>query len=690
MKKASWWKQPLRVLQTNLQVMDTSLMDPEKMVRDCIDMHVNALVVNVGGIYAWYPSKVPFHHINEYLNEKVALLQNLIDCCHTNQIRLIARFDFSKAEDTVSQIHPEWFIRNPDGTKRAYGMERPGPWSILYMTCSNGGYRNETVAVPVLQEVLKQYDIDGVFLNAPHYDYCTCQACQNKYEKLYGVPLPIHAPLADGEETYGSVAFPKDVDPRFPMQCYYDNIATMHKAIHDIRPDVPLILYYGIHGEENLANRLETTEMLCTEAQDILSRKWTDIPPAWLPTVIMKYGRSQPNGDVKPFGIIHSCPGMDWRHTGLPTAEYRAWLCQIPAAGGSIWHSITGFCDTVSDKRILRTVTEINQKTTTIEQDMDGAREKSDALLLWDEDKTYGWAELLTDTQTQFDLCDHHQVCEAQLQKYPMVILPDGYALNPEQIAALKNYVRQGGKLVMESTSPTQMKPFVDVMGISASIHQSESLTASYWRFEESENPLTYGLEETPIIAHRGVTAYVQPLLGTRVLATLIPPFAPLNAVGAPPERASMLVSHTDIPLCTVHAYGKGEGLLFPWSFSGVASKHRLMEHFQVWTNTVDLLLGSQRSLQMPFRKGIIANVFMKQGMLLLHLVNGIGSRPLMQNVACTDLSLTLPIPYGKLVYSVMGLLQDAKFTWTQENGLLHIVVERLGLWEMFKIVVAE
>ena len=686
MEATPWWKQPLRVLQTNLQVADTPLMDPEKIALETEQMHANALVVNMGGIYAWYQSKVPFHHINEYLPTQFDLLERLIAACHRRNIRVIGRFDFSKAEDRVSQLHPEWFIRNPDGTRRAYGMERPGNWSILYMTCSNAGYRNDEVAVPVLKEAVSSYDIDGVFLNAPGYDYCTCPACREKYQRLYGKPLPIRTSDENGEETYGRMPPPPEMDPDFPGICYRDNISRMYQAIKSVRPEVPLILYYSCSAKENLQQRLETADMLCCEAQDVLSRKWSDIPPMWYPTLIMKYGRTQPNDGKNPFGIIHSCPGMDWRHTGLPPAEYASWLRQIPAAGGSIWHSVTGFADTITDKRILDTITALDADIATIETDMHGAREHSDVLLLWNGETSYGWVQLFVNTQTQFDLCTPGILSREKLAQYPVVVVPDEYPLTEASAAMLCEYARQGGKLVVEGTTDKQLLPFADLLGIDPFVYTSEELTACYWQFEPEGKCLQQQLEHTPILPHRGVTAYTRAKEGTRVLATLIPPFAPLNAVGAPPERASMLVKHTDIPLCTMNSCEKGVAVMLPFRLSALAYKHRLTDFYRVWNNLANMLLGGQRTLRMDMVQGIITNVYTKADTMLVHMVNAIGSRPLTNIIPYHDFDFEVSLPQGRSAASVEGVLQDADFRWEQAGSAVHIHVNRLRLWEMFRI----
>ena len=688
MEKKLWWHEPLRVIQDNLQVKDTPLMDPERIARETKEMSANALVVNVGGIYAWYPSRVKHHHVNEYLPKDFDLLERLIAECHKQGIRLIARFDFSRTDDIVSLERPDWFIRKADGSRVAYGQERAGNWSILYDTCINSGYRNEEVAVPVLEEVLDRYDIDGIFLNAPFYEYCTCDACRRKYEAVYGKPLPIEAEVGQGDSTYGHRETPATVEKSFAGICYRDNIHNLYTAVKRKRPDLPFILYYTVNNE-NIPDRLANADMICTEAQDVLSRGWDKaIPPIWLPSLIMKMGRTQPEGNPKPFGIIHSCPGMDWRHTGLPQAEYRPWLRQIPAAGGMLWHSVTGFNQTITDKRILRAVGEVNAEIAVIEQDMDGARDYSDALLLWNDEGTNGWAQILTGTQTLYDICNPYDVTEERLGKYPMVILPDGYPLTDSIIRALRGYAEKGGKLVIEGTTSEQLLPFADLIGITDNIRTSEALTACYWQFEPEAGALRSTFEETPILPHRGKTAYTHAREGTRVLATLIPPFAPLNAVGAPPERASLPVKHTDLPLCTVRRCGKGEVAMLAGQLSVLADKYRLAEFYQLWTNLADLLLGEKRRLQMKSVYGLVANGFRKDHTVMIHLVNMIGQRPLAYNQPATDFRFRAALPEGCKVESVEGPLGGADFTWEAVEGGVEIRVKELRLWEMFKITV--
>ena len=69
----------LRIVQYNLQIKDTDKMVPEEIAESLERLCANAVVLNVGGIYAWYPSRVKYHHINEYLPAERPLLKEIIE-----------------------------------------------------------------------------------------------------------------------------------------------------------------------------------------------------------------------------------------------------------------------------------------------------------------------------------------------------------------------------------------------------------------------------------------------------------------------------------------------------------------------------------------------------------------------------------------------------------------------------------
>ena len=672
MNSVSWWKKSLRIIQPNMQVRDTDRIDPERLARQLKEMHANTVVFNVGGIYAWYPSAVPFHHINEYLPNDRDLLEEMISAFHKEGLRFVARYDFSKADDYVYQKQPQWFVRDSQGEPEIIGAKRPGNWSLLMSTCINTGYRNEEVAVPVLKESLSKYDIDGVFFNNPGTITCQCGSCRDKYRTLFGKEMPEHR--SEYERSWWSV-------------CMRHNIELLNDTIKGIRSDIPVLGYYNLFNER-LEDRKAGTDLLCTEPQNVLSQGHHNIPEFWKPALSIKLGRSRAE-EAAPLGIVHSCPGMDWRHTGLPPAEYAFWLAQIPAYGGQIWHSLTGVPDTIRDKRILKTVTEHNRKEALIASEMHGAKSLAGVALLWRSGKsTEGWADGLVNRQVPFDIIPEESVDLETLNRYRAVIVPEHYPVEGDVLSCWKKYTEQGGKLIVEGRlSGGDREQVAELLGIQSRFTNSERLTASYLRFEGNDNPLQRGMEDTELIPHRGHVVYCKPAVGSQVLATLVPPFSPLESVGAPPERASMSVEQTDIPLAIYHDKGNGSVLYVPFSLSELIDECKLGEHYQLLNNIVDMAAGRERLMKVTPITGLQATLYQSGEALLLHFVNGTGRRPLANSVPLHDIEVSLPISLISNPESVKGILENGELSFTTNDEELIFTLPRIDVWEMVKVI---
>ncbi|GIN07882.1 alpha-amylase family protein [Shouchella clausii] len=664
-----WWKKNVRVIQPNLQVKDTGQIDPERLAEQLYNMEANTVVFNVGGIYAWYPTEVQNHTINEYLPTSHDLLLKMIEAVHKRNMRFIARFDFSKAEDTIYLKNPQWFVRDQTGKPQVIGSHRPGNWSLLMSTCINGTYRTDEVAIPVINEVLSKYPIDGIFLNNPGYIPCHCDTCKRKYVRLYGEELP--------EER-------EKFHPEWATTCMKDNIDRLYSQIKQIDTGMPLILYYNLYSD-SLYDRVKTADMLCTEPQDILSLGTKYIPECWKPALSIKLGRSlkdYPN----PFGIVHSSPGMDWRHTGLPPAEYQFWLCQIPANGGQIWHSLTGIPDTIHDKRILDVVTKHNNMVKKVEPFMQDAESYNEVALVWNEASSgEGWADGLLERQISFDVLLPEQLAHHELSKYRAIVIPENLQWTESLLTALKSYTSNGGGLVVEGL-PEGVDAY-DLVGIEPDTHKGEELMASYLRFEKNGILRQQGLEDTELIAYRGHTVYCKPQVGSEVLATLVPPFSPIESVGAPPERASLAVERTEIPLITHKKMGEGRVLFLSFSLSELINQFRLNEHYTLLDNIVKYAIDTSLSIEVNHAPGLQVSVFKQQnGNLLIHLVNGAGRRPLTRNLPIHNVEIKVRSSVMKALTRADAVITGEKLHVEKEGDTLVIQLPILTIWEVLSI----
>ena len=664
----------MRVLQYNLQIRDTPGMVPEKIAAETEKLKANVAVVNAGGIYAWYDSRVKYHHANEFLPKGRDLLGELISEFHRRNIRFVARFDFSIADDAAYLEKPQWFARHADRSPYYRGEKRMGEWSLLLTTCPTGGYRNEEVAVPVIREALERYDIDGIFLNAPFAVPCFCERCRKKYESVYGVPMP------DREE---------DFDPGWLSRCTKDNMAVLYRAVKKKDPELPMILYYNPCGggrvpRDSIYDRLETADLICTESQDVLSRGVRGLPDTVHPTLAMKAGQDGESG-ARPFGIIHSCPGMDWRHVGLPVPEYLPWMCQIPASRGTIWHSVTGYCDTITDKRILRAVAQVDGMIEKTERDMDGAVSRAQVLLLWDGTRTAeSWAGALIKSHIQFDLMHDYRIRPDRMARYSVIVAPEGSLDGSEASAAVARYVRNGGNLIAETIAPACIAANRDLLGVGEPLGTGEELAACYLRFEEAGAGLKAGMD-TDRIAFRGRVAYCTPRTGASALATLIPPFAPVDAAGAPPERASIPVPATDIPLCLISRFGKGSTLYFPFLFGRLFSDYGLSDHLRLLSNAFSLLLGGEKELEVEAPSGVFVSLYENVDRLLVHFVNETGQRPLTDNIPLFGISFSIRTGTRK-IRGVRSVLGGGTVAFRSESGRSYFALPRLDVWDMVAV----
>ena len=183
-----WWLQDYRIVQTNLREIDV-LEKPRDIAKAIKDFGGNVIVSNIGGIVAFYPTKLEYQYKTPYLKGDFAA--EMIDAAHAEGLAYIGRFDLSKAMKPVYDAHPDWFMLNRTGGPRTF--------EGTYQACPNGGWAQE-YGMRILEEGLKRYKPDGVFFNMtgyPQTDYanvnhgiCVCKNCQRVFREMYGKDLP--------------------------------------------------------------------------------------------------------------------------------------------------------------------------------------------------------------------------------------------------------------------------------------------------------------------------------------------------------------------------------------------------------------------------------------------------------------------------------------------------------------------
>lgn len=185
----NWWSEhKFRMIQNNLRDIDGT-MNVDLEIAMLKRFHANVVQLGCGGISAFSNTDLVFQKKSPFLEgDKFG---ELVQKCHDNQIKVIARFDVSKVHESFEETHPEWMQRTKDGSTVHY--------NDTVITCVNGAYQQEK-SLEIIGEILKKYPVDGIFFNMFGYqtiDYsgneigiCQCDNCKRRFRELFGDTLP--------------------------------------------------------------------------------------------------------------------------------------------------------------------------------------------------------------------------------------------------------------------------------------------------------------------------------------------------------------------------------------------------------------------------------------------------------------------------------------------------------------------
>src|SRR5256885_3780082 len=181
-----WYAAMRRCGQINFNERDPLTMDANAWMDYWASLKVNAVLLNGGGIVAFYPTEIPYHHRSQFLGAR-DLFGDMVSAAKKRGLRVVARMDCNWAYEEAFKARPEWFERNRDGSPKNH---TESPW--LYKTCMFSTYFTEQMPA-IYREINRRYTVDGFFTNGwpstGSLELCYCESCQKLYrEKVGGIP----------------------------------------------------------------------------------------------------------------------------------------------------------------------------------------------------------------------------------------------------------------------------------------------------------------------------------------------------------------------------------------------------------------------------------------------------------------------------------------------------------------------
>jgi hypothetical protein len=151
--------------------------------------HTQGICLNAGGVTAFYPTQIPYHHKSTFMKSPADdPFGRIVEGCRKLNMVVVARTDSHSCLDDAAVAHPEWLNIDETGKPRRH-MTMP---ETRLITCALGPY-NFDFMTQVHREIVTKYRVEGIFCNrwqAGARGMCYCESCQKLYRAATGLDLP--------------------------------------------------------------------------------------------------------------------------------------------------------------------------------------------------------------------------------------------------------------------------------------------------------------------------------------------------------------------------------------------------------------------------------------------------------------------------------------------------------------------
>ncbi len=658
--KQPWYLRTYRWGQTNITEQDPIQYDIAWWRDYWKRTEVQGVIVNAGGIVAYYPSKFPLQYRAQFLNGR-DLYGELTEAAHRDGLVVMARMDSNRTAEDFYQAHPTWFARMADG--------KPYRAADKYITCINSPYYDEYLP-DVLREIIQRSKPEGITDNSwagmGRGSICYCDNCQRKFKAKTGQAIP---PRANWDDPVYRDWIMWNYARRTELWAF-NNRVTQEAGGADC-------IWSGMNSGSvtTQAGSFRDLKEICSRAHIImLDHQRRDDATGF-----------QQNGDTGK--RIHSMLGWDklapesmamyengrtsYRVASKPTAEARMWM--IAGIAGGIqpwWHHVGAYHD---DRRMYRTAEPVMKWHKANEGYLANRKPVASVGLVWSQRNTdfygresagelvdapyEGFAQALIRARIPY-LPVHAGDIDRESAGLSVLVLANVGGLSDAECAAIRRFAARGGSVVAtgESTlynewgDPRPDFALSDLLKVHAtakpvrpqqggggrrgggvaSVHtylrlHPEFRARVYGPKTGKEPPVTgerhpvlAGFEETDIIPYGGNLQALRVDEGSVVPLTLVPEF-PVY----PPETAWMRENDSKLPGLVVNETAGGSRVAYLAADLDRRYFRELMpDHANLLANLVRWAGRDGIPLHVQGTGLVDCHLYQQESRLILHVVN--------------------------------------------------------------------
>jgi hypothetical protein len=717
-----WYLRTYRWGQTNITEKDPVRYDIAWWREYWKRTEVQGVIVNAGGIVAYYPSKFPLHYRAQFLNGR-DLFGEVTKAAHDDGIVVMARMDSNRTAEDFYKAHPDWFARTQSG--------EPYRAADKYVTCINSAYYDEYLP-GVLREIIERSNPEGITDNSwagmGRSSICYCDNCERKFRAKTGQAIPRRADWND---------------PLYRQWILwnYERRTEVWELNNRVTQAAggPNCIWSGMNSGSVSAQASSFRDMreICRRAHIVmLDHQRRDDATGF-----------QQNGDTGK--RVHAMLGWDklapesmamyeagrtsFRVASKPAAEARMWM--IAGIAGGIqpwWHHIAAYHE---DRRMYHTAEPVMKWHKANEQYLVNRRPVANVGVVWSQRNTdfygrdsagdlvdapyEGFVQALVRARIPY-LPVHADDVERDAASLAVLILPNVGGLSDAQCQSIRGFVERGGSLIATGESTlynewgdprpdfalsdllrvhSQGRPVRPQasgggrgrgMGVAPSSHTyfrlHPELRARVWgpkagdepAISGERHPVLQGFEETDILPFGGTLQPLKVDSGAVVPLTFVPEF-PVY----PPETSWMRQPDSGIPGLVVSQHASGGRIAYlAADLDRRYLRELLPDHGDLLANLVRWAAGDSIPLKVQGPGFIDCHLYQQQGRLIFHLVNltsaGTWRSPTDELIPVGPLKVKLKLPRGTTGKSARQLVAKATTAIVVAQGWAELEVKSI------------
>lgn len=687
-----WYRRAYRWGQTNITEKDPVRYDIDWWRRFWKRTETQAVIINAGGIVAYYPSKFPLHHRAEFLNGR-DLFGELTEAAHKDGLWVMARMDSNRTAEDFYKAHPEWFARDRNGN--------PYRAADKFITCINSPYYDEYLPA-VITEIIERSRPDGVTDNSwagmGRENICYCANCERKFSGKTGMKLPGGADWDDPAYrqwilwNYARRIEIWELNNRTTQaaggkDCIWSgmnsgSVSSQARSFRDLREiskraQIMMLDHQRRDDDTGFQQNGDTGKRV----HELMG--WDKLAP-------------------ESMAMYQSGPGY-YRVASKTPAEARMWM--IAGMAGGIqpwWHHIAAYHE---DRRMYRTSEPVMKWAKANEAFLHGREPVASIGLVWSQRNTdffgrdeaadrvdapyTGWMHALVRARIPY-LPLHADDIAAAGARFSALILPNLGGLSDGQCAAIRAFVHAGGALIATGAStlydewgdPREDFALSDLFGAHFA-GPVPRLASSGGRRREADrfspdghtylrlipefrarvdgpksgdepapsgarHAVLRGFEETDIIPYGGGLRPLRTEPGAVVPLTFVPPFPTY-----PPETAWMREPKTEIPGLVLSERGKSRVAYLQADIDRRYAREHLTDHGDLLANIARWAAGESLPLSVEGPGFLDCHLYRQGDRMIVHIVN-------LTSAGAWRAPVEELIPVGPVKVTVKGVFKSA------------------------------